>query len=49
VVQLDGKTLPATATGSRLELVVDAGRHEGSYPGVTGGGTGAGAEGTGAL
>jgi hypothetical protein len=49
VVQLDGKTLPATGTGSRLELVVDAGRHEGSYPGVTGGGTGAGAEGTGAL
>ena len=30
-ISLDNKTVPASARGSRLELIVDEGRHQGSY------------------
>jgi hypothetical protein len=30
-VSLDGKTVPTTTKGSRLELVTEGGRHQGSY------------------
>ena len=30
-VRLDGKTVPATAKGSRLEIITEGGRHQGSW------------------
>ena len=32
MVKLDGKTIKAAVKGSRLELVIGAGQHQGSYP-----------------